>query len=120
MRLMQYFNKSLKMSAGRIFAASPKSTLHISPGCVLFIHRFHVVEQLETLQRPLVTLRQRHGLLPGLDDAAHDFPSCFVRQLRYFRDDFRCAHGRRIIRQQESVNILVVVQFEIRLAPATC
>jgi hypothetical protein len=34
---MQYFNKSLKMSAGRIFAASPKSTLHISPGSVLFI-----------------------------------------------------------------------------------
>jgi hypothetical protein len=94
------------MSAGRTFAAMPKSTRHISPGSVLFVLCFHGVEHLEPLQRPLVTLGQSYGFLFCSDDAAHDFPSCFVRLLRYFRDDFRSAHVGKIHGKRESVNIL--------------
>ena len=66
---------------------------------LLFILSLHVVEDLEPLQRPLVALGQRHGLILCFDNATHDFPTCFMRQLRYFRDYFRSAHFGRIHRQ---------------------
>jgi hypothetical protein len=76
----------------------------------LFIQpSFHGIEHLEPLQRPLVAIRERPGILLGFDDAAHDFPAVSVRQFRDFRNDFRPAHGRNLSSVQ-SVGKVIFIQ----------
>ena len=77
-------------------AAKPKSTRQISPGSVLFICGFHGVQHLETLQRTVIAISQRSGVLLGFDDAAHDFPAVGMRQLGNFRNYLRPAHARNL------------------------